>query len=131
MKKTFTFILSLVVSLMALQASAAMYIVGDGPFGGWNPAGGVTMTGKADGTYSYTATVTGKVYFVFADQRSASSDDWDTFNNNYRYGPIGGDQAVATNGNWISTQKSVLELLGRFSTLSATDCERLVCNRLR
>ena len=106
MKKTFTFILSLVVSLMALQASAAMYIVGDGPFGGWNPAGGVTMTGKADGTYSYTATVSGKVYFVFADQRSSSSDDWDTFNNNYRYGPNGGDQAVATNGIWISTQKS-------------------------
>ena len=106
MKKTFTFILSLVVSLMALQASAAMYIVGDGPFGGWNPAGGVTMTGKADGTYSYTATISGKVYFVFADQRSSSSDDWDTFNNNYRYGPNGGDQAVATNGIWISTQKS-------------------------
>ena len=35
MKKTFTLFLSLVVSLLTLQASAAMYIVGDGPFGGW------------------------------------------------------------------------------------------------
>ena len=106
MKKKFTLFLTLVVSLLAMQASAAMYIVGDGPFGGWNPAGGVQMTGKADGTYSYTATISGQVYFVFADQLAASSDDWSTFNNNYRYGPTGGDQAVATSDIWISTQKS-------------------------
>ena len=54
MKRRFTLFLALVVSLLTLQASAAMYIVGDGPFGGWNPAGGVTMTGKPDGTYTYT-----------------------------------------------------------------------------
>ena len=106
MKKTITLLLALVVSLMTLQASAQMYIVGDGPFGGWNPAGGVRMNAKADGTYNLTITVTGKVYFVFADNQAASSDDWDTFNNNYRYGPQGSDQAVAANDTWISTQKS-------------------------
>ena len=64
MKKTFTLILALVVSLLTLQASAQMYIVGDAPFGNWNPAGGVLMTGRPDGTYIYTATISGKVYFV-------------------------------------------------------------------
>ena len=51
-KKTLRLFLALVVSLMTLQASAQMYIVGDGPFGGWNPAGGVRMNAKADGTYN-------------------------------------------------------------------------------
>ena len=71
MKKTFTLFLALVVSLLTLQAGAQMYIVGDGPFGGWNPAGGVRMTAKADGTYSLTTTVSGKVYFVFADNQAS------------------------------------------------------------
>ena len=104
MRKTFTLFLALVVSLLTLQAGAAMHIVGDGPFGGWNPAGGVTMTGHADGTYTYTATVSGKVYFVFADGLSSSSDDWDTFNNNYRYGPTNGDRMISTD-TWINTQR--------------------------
>ena len=107
MKKTFTLLLALVVSLLTLQASAQMYIVGDGPFGGWNPAGGVRMNAKADGTYYLTTTITGKVYFVFGDNRSSSSDDWDTFNNNYRYGPLNGNnQAVTANDTWITTQKT-------------------------
>ena len=106
MKKTFTLILSLALSLLALQASAQMYIVGDGPFGGWGstqPNGGVTMTDNGNGTYSYTAAVTGEVYFVFADGRSNS---WDTFNSQYRYGPSGGDTQVPTNGTWTTTQKA-------------------------
>ena len=106
MKKTLRFFLMLVVSLMALQASAQMYIVGDGPFGGWNPAGGVRMNAKADGTYNYTTTVSGQVYFVFADGLASSPDDWDTFNNNYRYGPTSGDQQVPVNGSWVNTQKA-------------------------
>ena len=105
MKRRFTLFLALVVSLLTLQVGAAMYIVGDGPFGGWNPAGGVTMTGRPDGTYTYTATVSGKVYFVFADGRSSSSSDWDTFNSTYRYGPEGSDQKINVE-TWIPTQKS-------------------------
>ena len=97
MKKTFTFFLALAVSLLTLQASAQMFIVGDGPFGGWNPAGGVRMNAKADGTYNLTTTISGTVYFVFADNQASSTDDWDTFNNNYRYGPHGTDQAVSAN----------------------------------
>ena len=106
MKKTTALFLALVMSLLTLQVSAQMYIVGDGPFGGWNPAGGVRMNAKADGTYYLTTTVSGKVYFVFADNQASSPDDWDTFNNNYRYGPQGSDQAVTAFDTWIPTQKS-------------------------
>ena len=102
MKKTITLFFALVVSMLALQASAAMYIVGDGPFGGWNPNGGVSMTVSANGTYTFTATVTGKVYFVFADGHAT---DWDTFNSDYRYGPATGDQLVGID-TWIATQKA-------------------------
>ena len=102
MKKTITLFFALVVSMLALQASAAMYIVGDGPFGGWDPNGGVTMTGSANGTYTYTATVTGKVYFVFADGHAT---DWDTFNSDHRYGPETGNLLVGMD-TWITTQKA-------------------------
>ena len=102
MKKTITLFFALVVSMLALQASAAMYIVGDGPFGGWSPNGGVAMTAQSDGTYTLTATVSGKVYFVFADGRST---DWDTFNSDYRYGPKAGNEAVDID-TWTTTQKA-------------------------
>lgn len=92
---------------MALQASAAMYIVGDAPFGNWNPAGGVAMSGNADGTYSYTATISGKVYFVFGTALASANNDagWNTFNTNYRYGPLTDGQEV-TAGTWMTTQRS-------------------------
>ena len=105
MKKTFTLLLALVVSMLALQASAAMYIVGNAPFGEWNPAAGVRMTDNGNGMYTYTATISGTVYFVFGTALASSSDDWDTFNNNYRYGPDGVDKQVAVN-TWVTTQKS-------------------------
>ena len=105
MKKTFTLFLALAVSLLTLQASAQMYIVGDTPFGNWNPAGGVQMTAQSDGTYTYTTTISGKVYFVFGDHLASSSSDWSTFNNNYRYGPLT-DGQVVTAGTWVTTQKS-------------------------
>ena len=106
MKKTTTLFLSFVVSLLTLQAGAQMYIVGGAPFGDWNPAGGVRMNAKADGTYNYTTTISGEVYFVFADGLASSSSDWTTFNNNYRYGPSAGDQQVPVNGTWTATQKA-------------------------
>ena len=108
MKKTITLFLALVASMLTLQASAAMYIVGDGPFGGWTPSGGVEMTSQGGGTYTYSATVNGEVYFVFADGRSSLTGDaaWQDFNSNYRYGPSSGDQEVAVDGTWIATSKA-------------------------
>ena len=107
MKKTLSLLLlTLAMALTSLQAGAAIYIVGDGPFGGWGstqPNEGVTMTDNGNGTYAYTTAVTGEVYFVFADGHSTS---WDTFNSQYRYGPSGGDQLVPTDGTWTTTQKA-------------------------
>ena len=92
MRKAFTLFLALVASMMALQASAAMYIVGSAPFGGWKTNAGVQMTASGS---SYTATVeiSGDVYFVFATQLCSTADDWNTFNN-YRLGPKTNDYVV-------------------------------------
>ena len=58
-----------------------MYIVGDGPFGGWNPAGGVEMRLTGINTYSYAANqVSGDVYFVY--HAKARNSNWGTFNEN-------------------------------------------------
>ncbi|MBQ6167815.1 MAG: starch-binding protein [Muribaculaceae bacterium] len=102
MKKSLRFLIALVVSLMTLQAGAAMYIVGSGPFGEWQLAEGVQMADQGNGTYSYSVAINGTVYFVFADGLSSS---WDTFNSSYRYGPSSGDQNVAAD-TWVPAQKA-------------------------
>ncbi len=78
--KKLAFIFSLFVALVGLNANAAMYIVGDAPFGGWNPANGVEMTLSNDGvTYTYDATLTSPdVWFIFAE----AIGDWNTVNAN-------------------------------------------------
>ena len=92
----------MMIALVGLNANAAMYIVGSGIFGNWNPGGGVEMTNNGDGTYSYTTTVDGEVFFVFGD---GLNSDWGVFNSNYRYGPATGDITISA-GNWITTQKA-------------------------
>ena len=92
----------MLIALVGFNANAAMYIVGQTPFGNWNPGGGVEMTNNGDGTYTYTATINGTVYFVFGDGQNS---DWTTFNNDHRYGPANGNEAV-TAGVWKTTQKA-------------------------
>jgi spore coat protein CotH len=92
----------LALMLAALPARAAIYMVGNTPFGDWNPGRGVEMTDLGNGTYTLTANINGTVWFVFAD---GLSSDWNVFNANYRYGPTGGSQEVAA-GNTYTTQKS-------------------------
>lgn len=100
--KKLTLVLSMMIALIGLQANAQMYMVGSVPFGNWNPGGGVEMTLGNDGLYTYTATISNTVYFVFAD---GLDDDWGVFNNEYRFGPDNGDTRV-TAGEWIETQKA-------------------------
>ena len=88
--------------LVTMPARAAIYMVGNHPFGDWNPGRGVEMTSRGNGTYSLTVNITGNVWFVFADGQSS---DWNVFNANYRYGPTGGSEEV-TVGNTYTTQKS-------------------------
>ena len=100
MKKTLTFVLTLVASLLTLQASAAMYIVGSAPFGGWKTNAGVEMTASGN-TYTATVDINADVYFVFATQLCSGSDDWNTFNN-YRLGPKTNDYVVTTGNTYTA-----------------------------
>ena len=88
--------------LAILPVRAAIYMVGNAPFGNWNPGSGVTMTEQGDGIYTYTTNINGTVWFVFADGQDS---DWNTFNANYRYGPKNNTEEVAI-GNTYTTQKS-------------------------
>lgn len=99
--KKLSLILSMMIALISFNANAAIYIVGDQPFGGWSYNGGTEMTDNQDGSYSITATIDGSVWFVFADGQGTS---WDDFNGNYRFGPTGGDETVDV-GNEYTTQR--------------------------
>ena len=104
MKKVFT--LLTMMAAFAFTSQAAYYLVGNAPFGnGWDPSNGVEMTQNADGTYSFTGTVSGSIWFVFADALAESSSDWATFNSTMRIGPTGGDVEV-TAGAWTPFQKA-------------------------
>ena len=97
MKKFFT--LFAMTVMLAFTSQAAYYIVGNDPFGNWDPGNGVEMTDNGNGTYSYKATINGSVWFVFA---SGLDSNWDVFNSSYRYGPSGSDVEVGVN-QWVST----------------------------
>jgi len=101
--KKFSFILTMLLALVGMQANASIYIVGSAPFGGWDPANGVEMTDNGNGTYTYTATLeSASVWFVFSD---GLDSNWDTFNSEYRYGPTtGSDQTIAVDTD-VTTQK--------------------------
>ena len=99
MRKIFTLI---VMMAFALSMQASIYIVGNDPFGNWNPEAGVEMTQNTDGIFNYTATISGSVWFVFASGLDAS---WDVFNSEYRYGPASGADEEVQVGTWITTQK--------------------------
>jgi hypothetical protein len=102
--KKLTLILSMMIALIGFNANAAMYIVGNAPFGDWNPGAGVEMTDNGDGTYTLTTAINGTVYFVFGD---GLNSDWNTFNANYRIGPLSSvDQEVTTEEGWVTTQKA-------------------------
>ena len=100
MKKILT--LFVMTVMFAFTSQAAYYIVGNTPFGNWDPGNGVEMTVNTDGSYSYTATISGSVWFVFA---SGLDSSWDVFNAEYRYGPASGADEEVQAGAWITTQK--------------------------
>ena len=94
-------IMALVLAIM--PARAAIYMVGNTPFGDWNPAAGIEMTDLGDNTYSLTTSISGTVWFVFAD---GLTSDWTVFNSTHRYGPTSGGSQDVSLGNTYATQKS-------------------------
>ena len=95
------------LALIGFNANAAMYIVGNNPFGDWHTYAGVEMTDNGNGVYTYVTDQIGStVWFVFADSlTTGTSDDWNTFNSNYRYGPLTSGEAIQP-GVEYTTQKS-------------------------
>ena len=93
----------LLLVLAVVPARASIYMVGNHPFGDWNPGNGVEMTDKGNGIYSLTVNISGTVWFVFADGQSS---DWNVFNASYRYGPDGNGSQEVTVGPSYTTQKS-------------------------
>ncbi|MBR1882336.1 MAG: hypothetical protein IJ808_04875 [Muribaculaceae bacterium] len=81
-------------------AAAKVYIVGNDPFGGWDPAKGVEMTAGENQVYTYEAELNGDIYFVF----SGAIGTWDDVNG-FRYGPNGANEDV-TVGEEKTTQIS-------------------------
>jgi len=112
-----TTILIVLLSVSALKTNATIYIVGGDPFGGWDPSQGVEMTNNYDGTYTYSTTISGTVYFVFADGLSYDQD-WEEFSY-YRYSPTNSDQSV-TVGSWVKTQKPGYGNVGYAYSFSGT-----------
>ena len=102
MKKYYYFMMLMALALAYTPARAAIYMVGNHPFGDWNPGNGIEMTDRGNGIYTLTVNVSGTVWFVFADGQTS---DWNAFNANYRFGPAGSSQEV-TVGNEYTTQKS-------------------------
>ena len=102
MKKTIQFILMMLV-LATMPAQAAIYIVGSGPFGNWNPANGIEMIDEGNGIYTLTIEINETVWFVFADKLTG---DWNDFNANHRYGPNGNSSQEVHLNETVTTQKA-------------------------
>ena len=103
MKKHYYSLLTMMALVLTFTpARAAIYMVGNTPFGNWNPGNGVEMANQGNGTYTFTTSISGTVWFVFADGQDS---DWSVFNSTYRYGPANGTEEVSV-GNTYTTQKS-------------------------
>ena len=99
MKKLFTL---MCIAFLAMSASADVWIVGNAPFGNWNPATGMQMSETAEGSNVFTAdfTITGRTWFIFATQLGS----WDDVNT-HRYGPLSANEGVVA-GQEYTTQIS-------------------------
>jgi hypothetical protein len=79
-----------------------MYIIGNVPFGDWNPANGLAMDEVEEGVFQAKATIPGDVWFIF----SPFNTNWDDVNAN-RYCPESAEEdQVIEAGETITTQLS-------------------------
>ncbi len=97
-------LMTIMALVLAFQsAQAAIYIVGSGPFGNWDPAHGIEMTDEGNGIYTLTTSINETVWFVFADKLTS---DWTDFNANHRYGPNGNSSQDVQLYQTYTTQKA-------------------------
>lgn len=98
--------LIILILMCAMPSGATYYVVGNSPMGdGFSPDKGKAMTEQPDGTYTLKCDAFyGHKKFVFADSL-AEADDWDSFSESMRIGPVDGLENIAR-GTWIPTQKA-------------------------
>ena len=104
---TYTFILDVAEDGIKMTVTGwpepeqKLYLIGDAPLGGWDPATPIEMT-EADGVFTYTATIeeAKDYYFVFTTATGTWADV-----NGHRYGPTEANQDVVL-GEEIATQLS-------------------------
>ncbi len=86
------------------EAPSKVYVIGDAPLGGWNPAAPIEMTENEEtaGLFTYTVNVeeAKDIYFVFTE----GIGSWDEVNA-HRYGPTEANQDVVM-GEDMTTQLS-------------------------
>ena len=94
-----------ILLITALISHATYYLVGTQPMGyGLVPDKGRVMSVHPDGTYTIKCQAAkGVNRFVFADSL-AEPDDWETFNESMRIGPV--ESVGVKKGEWTSTQKA-------------------------
>lgn len=96
MKKFFTLSLAVMLSMLFANVATAkqLYVVGDGPFGGWTPGSPKAMTLQSDGvTNTMDVNLDGAAYFAVCD---GENSDWGAFNSTYRWSyKSGGKSDVA------------------------------------
>ena len=62
------YLLAVMALMLAfVPAWGAIYMVGNVPFGNWDPNNGVEMADQGNGIYKHTVNISGTVWFVFAD----------------------------------------------------------------
>lgn len=71
-----------VVIVEETEPVEGIFIVGNDPFGNWDPAAGVAMATEDGKIFTYEATLSGDTWFIFA----GAIGSWDIVNAN-RYGP--------------------------------------------
>ncbi len=82
----------------APEPETGIFLVGS--LNGWDPQDGIAMATEDNNIYTYTATLSGDVYFIFTNTKDA----WDVINNGeHRFGPTAGDEEV-TIGEEHTTQ---------------------------
>ncbi len=89
------------MTVVAAQKEDAMYIIGNEPFGNWDPANPMKMT-KNGNVYTAEATINGDVWFIFSDDFGS----WDAVNAR-RFGPESADEDQVVNPDeQVTTQLS-------------------------
>lgn len=87
-----------------VEPANKLYVIGDDPLGGWNPAAPIEMTEneETEGVFTYTVNVeeAKDIYFVFTEGIGSWAEV-----NGHRYGPTDADQDVVVGEN-MTTQLS-------------------------